>query len=81
MSFFRTNNAITLTAGQSGSTKNAWGVLPVSGATGTLTLNGGNPHLTGSYATMSIAHLSPGVPFPCFVRSVSVTAGTVYVLA
>jgi hypothetical protein len=81
MSYFRTNNAITLTSGQSGSLRNAWGVLATTGSTGTLTLAGGNEMLTGSYATMSIAHIANGQPFPCYVRNVSVTAGTVYVLA
>ena len=80
MSFFRTNNAATFTSGSSGSVANAWGILPASGATGTLTLQ--PTTLGGATATtMSIAHLAPGVPFPCYLRSVSVTAGTVYVLA
>ena len=80
MSIFRTNNAITLTAGQTGSIANAWGILPVSGATGVLTIQ---PQTLGgpTATTMSIAHLAPGVPFPCYVRSVAVGSGTVYVLA
>lgn len=80
MSSYRTNNAQTFNAGQSGSTTNAWGILPVSGATGTLTMQ--PTQLGGTTATtMSINHLAPGLPFPCAIRSVSVTAGTVYVLA
>ena len=80
MSFFRTNNVTTFTSGQSGSVANAWGILPVSGAAGTLTLEpvtlaGANP------TTMSISHLAPGVPFPCYMRNISVTNGTVHVLA
>ena len=31
--------------------------------------------------TVSIADLQTGVPFPCHVRSVAVTGGTVYILA
>ena len=81
MTTYRTSNAITLTNGQSGSLRNAWGILAVSGAIGTLTLEGGNALLTGNYATMSIAHIANGQPFPCYVRNVSVTSGTVYVLA
>ena len=80
MSYYKTNNVLALTAGQSGSLGNAWGILPASGATGTLTLER-NLMGTGSYTTLNIAHLSSGIAFPCFVRSVSVTAGTVYVLA
>jgi hypothetical protein len=80
MSFYKTNNVLALTTGQSGSLPNAWGILPVSGATGTLQLERRN-FATGSYTTMSIAHIAAGVPFPCFVTGVSVTAGTVYVLA
>ena len=80
MSYFRTNNVLALTAGQSGSLAKAWGILPASGATGTLTLERAS-FGTGSYTTINIAHLTPGIAFPCFVTSVSVTAGTVYVLA
>jgi hypothetical protein len=81
MTNFRTSNAATYTTGQSGSLQNAWGILATTGSTGVLTLDGGNPTLRGAYATMSIAHIANGFPFPCYVRSVSVTAGTVYVLA
>jgi len=80
MSFFKTNNVTTLTAGQSGSISNGWGILPVSGATGTLTLQ--PTTLGGSTATtINIAHLAAGVPFPCSMRNVTVNAGTVYILA
>ena len=77
---YRIYNAKEFTAGQSGSLAKAWGILPTSGSTGTLTLERAS-FSTGSYTTMSIAHLTPGIAFPCFVTSVSVTAGTVYVLA
>ena len=79
MSFFRTNNVLQLNAGQSGSLTNAWGILAVSGALGTLQLERKN-FATGSYTTMSIAHITPGIPFPCYVTNVTVNAGTVYVL-
>lgn len=81
MTNYRTSNALKLTTGQSGTLTNAWGILVVSGTTGTLTLDGGNPTLRGTYATMSIDHIAAGQPFPCYVRNVSVNAGTVYVLA
>ena len=81
MTSFRTNNAVAFTTGQSGSLQNAWGILATTGSTGTLTLQGGNPTMLGSYATMSIADVATGQPFPCFVRNVTVTAGKVYILA
>lgn len=53
----------------------AWGVMPVSGVTGTITLEGGT-------TTISLAHLIPGQPFGCYIKSISVTnGGSVYVLA
>jgi hypothetical protein len=52
-----------------------WGVLPVSGVTGTITLEG---NTTISLATLNVA----GEPFPCYVKSITVTnGGSVYVLA
>jgi len=81
MTNYRTSNAILVASGSTGTLKNAWGILAVTGAAGTLTLEGGNPLGTGSYATMSIAHIANGQPFPCYVRSVTVSAGTVYLLA
>jgi hypothetical protein len=83
MTNYRVSNALTLTNGQSGTLANAWGIMVASGAAaaGTLTLEGGNPTLRGTYATMSIAHIAPGQPFPCYVRNVSVSSGTVYILA
>lgn len=80
---FRTNNAITVNATQTGSLKDSWGILIASGgATGVLRLEKkyfANP--TASYTTMSLAHITPGIPFPCYVTSVEVASGTVYVLA
>jgi hypothetical protein len=81
MSNFRTNNAITVTATQTGSLTNAWGILIASGgATGVLRLER-RYIATGSYTTMSLAHITSGIPFPCYVTSVEVASGTVYVLA
>jgi hypothetical protein len=82
MSFYKTSTVLTLTTGQSGSLAKAWGILPAVGTSpaGTITLQ---PTTLGgtTFPTMSIAHLTTGVPFVCDVRSVSVSAGTVYVLA
>ena len=81
MSNYRTYNAKLVTSGSAALIDRAWGVLPVSGVTGTITLEGFG---TGStvYATISLAHLTAGEPFPCYVRSITVTnGGSVYVLA
>lgn len=80
MSFYKTTTTLQLNAGQSGSLAGAWGILPASSAAGTLTLQ---PTTLGgtTFPTMSIAHLATGVPFICNLRSVSVSAGTVYILA
>jgi hypothetical protein len=90
----RVSNVITLIPGQSASvtTPNwlpqAWGVLRGASGAGSITLQGvgtsslnlQGPQLT--YATMSIADaLIVGEPFPCYVRQVTCTAGTVYLLA
>jgi hypothetical protein len=81
MSYYRTNNAITVTATQTGSLTNSWGILIASGgATGVLKLEK-RYFATGSFTTMSLAHITPGIPFPCYVTSVEVASGTVYVLA
>ena len=82
MSFYKTTTTLALTTGQSGSLEGAWGVLPATGTSpaGTITLQ---PTTLGgrTFPTMSIAHLALGVPFVANIRSVSVSAGTVYVLA
>jgi hypothetical protein len=78
---YRTFNAKLVTSGSSALVGNAWGVLPVNGVTGTITLEG---YGTGStvHPTIALEHLAAGQPFPCYVRSISVTnGGSVYVLA
>jgi hypothetical protein len=42
-------------------------------ASGSINLEGGG--------TIQIADITPGVPFPCYITSISVTAGSVYVLS
>lgn len=80
MGYYKATTSLQLTAGQSGSLTNAWGILPGTSAAGTLTLQ---PTTLGgtTFPTMSIAHLAVGVPFVCNIRAISVSAGTVYVLA
>jgi len=81
MSYFRANNVKSVTAGQTGSLTNAWGVLAASGSTGTLYLQKPELYSTSSLTSMSIAHLAAGVSFPCFPNRVEVVGGTVYLLA
>ncbi len=78
---YRAFNAKLVTSGSSDLVDRAWGVLPVNGVTGTITLEGFG---TGStvHPTIALEHLAAGQPFPCHVRSISVTnGGSVYVLA
>jgi hypothetical protein len=71
---YRAFDAKLVTSGSASLIDRVWGVLPVSGVTGTLTLTGGT--------TISLAHLTAGEPFPCHVKSIAVTnGGSVYVLA
>ena len=71
---YRAFDAKLVTSGSASLIDRAWGVLPVNGVTGTITLEGGG--------TISLATLATGHPFPCYVESISVTnGGSVYVLA
>lgn len=84
MTNYRAFNALSVSSGQTGSLDRAWGILRNSTATGTLYLEAqitGKNTPTASYATMSIADIVAGQPFPCHVRKVEVSAGTVYILA
>lgn len=82
---YRAHNCRVFTAGQSGSLTHAWGVLPGTGSAGTITLEGfgtgSGLNSTDTHATINISHLAAGVPFPCYIRDISVTAGSVYILA
>jgi hypothetical protein len=81
MSNYRTYNAKLVTSGSATLIDRVWGVLPVSGVTGTITLEGFGTGSTVN-STISLAHLTAGEPFPCYVRSINVTnGGSVYVLA
>lgn len=85
MTNYRAFNAVAVTTGQTGSLDNAWGILRNSSGAGTVYLEGyaGTYRNSGSvqYATMSVADIAAGQPFPCYVRKVEVSAGTVYLLA
>jgi hypothetical protein len=71
---YRAFNAKLVTSGSASLIDIAWGIMPVSGVTGTVTLEGNT--------TISLAHLTAGEPFPCYVKSIAVTnGGSVYVLA
>ncbi len=71
---YRAFNAKLVTSGSATLIDRVWGVLPVNGVTGTITLEGDT--------TISLAHLAAGEVFPCYVKSISVTnGGSVYVLA
>lgn len=71
---YRAFNAKLVTSGSATLIDRAWGIMPVSGVTGTVTLEGDT--------TISLAHLTAGEPFPCYVKSIAVTnGGYVYVLA
>ena len=71
---YRAYNAKLVTSGSATLIDRVWGVLPVTGVTGTITLEGNT--------TISLTHLTAGEPFPCYVKSITVTnGGSVYVLA
>jgi hypothetical protein len=71
---YRAFNSKLVTSGSADLIDRAWGILPVNGVTGTITLEGGG--------TISLATLTSGQPFPCYPKSVAVTnGGSVYVLA
>jgi hypothetical protein len=71
---YRAFDSKLVTSGSASLIDRVWGVLPVSGVTGTITLEGGG--------TISLATLTAGQPFPCYVKSIAVTnGGSVYVLA
>lgn len=77
----RVFNTKLVTSGSSALVDRAWGVMTVSGVTGTITLDG---YGTGStiHPTIQLEHLIPGQPFGCYLRNITVTnGGSVYVLA
>jgi len=83
---FNAKEFIAAGAGTSGSLENAWGVMRGSAVcSGSVTLegfvtpSGSTPNSTRS--TLKLESLIQGEPIPCYVRSITVTSGTAYLLA
>ena len=83
---FNAKEFIAAGAGTSGSLENAWGVMRGSAVcSGSVTLegfvtpSGSMPNSTRS--TLKLEYLTQGQPIPCYVRSITVTAGSAYLLA
>ena len=82
---YRIFNALEVT-GSNVSLQSAWGVMRgtavCSGSVileGFVTPSGSTPASTR--ATLKLEHLAIGEPVPCYVRSITVTSGTAYLLA
>ena len=83
---FNAKEFVAAGAGTSGSLENAWGVMRGSAiCSGSVTLeafvtpSGSTPASTRS--TIKLEYLTQGEPIPCYVRSITVTAGSAYLLA
>lgn len=83
---FNAKEFVAAGAGTSGSLENAWGVMRGSAVcSGSVTLeafvtpSGSTPASTRS--TIKLEYLTQGEPIPCYVRSITVTAGSAYLLA
>lgn len=83
---YRVFNAKEFVAGTSGSLQNAWGVMRGSAVcSGSIELEGlvsaSNIFPNSPHATLKLEHIAIGEPVPCYVRSITVTAGSAYLLA
>jgi hypothetical protein len=83
---FNAKEFVAAGAGTSGSLENAWGVMRGSAVCsgsvtleGFLTPSGSTPNSTRS--TIKLESLIQGEPIPCYVRSITVTTGSAYLLA
>jgi hypothetical protein len=83
---FNAKEFVAAGAGTSGSLDKAWGVMRGSAVcSGSITLegfvnaSGSNP--TSNRATLKLESLIQGEPIPCYVRDITVTVGTAYLLA
>jgi hypothetical protein len=83
---FNAKEFIAAGAGTSGSLERAWGVMRGSAiCSGSITLegfisaSGSTPNSTRS--TLKLESLAQGEPIPCYIRSITVTVGTAYLLA
>ena len=73
MTNYRTDRVKTVTSGSNAISASAvWGVMKGTSGAGTLYLASGS---------ISIADVPVGQPFPCYAKSVVVSAGTVYLLS
>ncbi len=82
---FNAKEFVAAGAGTSGSLSNAWGVMRGSAVcSGSVVLEGYSSldtSLTGSRSTIKLEYLAIGEPIPCYVRSITVTAGSAYLLS
>ena len=86
---FNAKEFIAAGAGTSGSLERAWGVMRGSAVcSGSVTLEGvvdnnvsGTIAQTSNRSTLKLEYLTQGQPIPCYVRSITVTSGTAYLLA
>lgn len=88
---FNAKEFVAAGAGTSGSLDKAWGVMRGSATcSGSVVLEGnvnGNYSGTidqtnnGNHSTLKLEYLAVGQPIPCYVRSITVTAGSAYLLA
>ena len=83
---FNAKEFVAAGAGTSGSLENAWGVMRGSAVCsgsvtleGFVTASGSTPASTRS--TLKLESLTQGQPIPCYIRSITVTSGTAYLLA
>jgi len=86
---FNAKEFVAAGAGTSGSLERAWGVMRGSAVcSGSVTLEGvvdnnlsGTIAQTSNHSTLKLESLIQGAPIPCYVRSITVTSGTAYLLA
>ena len=83
---FNAKEFVAAGAGTSGSLENAWGVMKGSAVcSGSVTLEGfvtpSGSTPASNRSTLKLESLTQGQPIPCYVRSITVTSGTAYLLA
>jgi hypothetical protein len=86
---FNAKEFVAAGAGTSGSLDRAWGVMRGTAVcSGSVTLEGvvdnnvsGTFAQTNNHSTIKLEYLAVGEPIPCYVRSITVTAGSAYLLA
>lgn len=83
---FNAKEFIAAGAGTSGSLENAWGVMRGSAVcSGSVTLEGfvtpSGSMVNSTRSTLKLEYLAVGEPIPCYVRSITVTQGSAYLLA